>query len=86
MEMPQKIYKKMMWRAMLTILIIGIALVGSLIYVAFYSTGLNIFQDIVVVIVALIIAVVIISILWMLWWMPYMDKNFNPEKWPRRKK
>jgi hypothetical protein len=54
-------------RVIATILIIAVFLAGSLLYVAFYSTGYGIFQKIVIVLVALIVAVALISILWVAW-------------------
>jgi uncharacterized membrane protein YdbT with pleckstrin-like domain len=77
----QKNFKTgMMYGAILTVLIVAAALVGSLIYVAFYANGLSLFQSVVIIIVVLAIAFTLVSILWMVWWMPYMTK-FNAKEW-----
>ncbi len=61
-----------MWRAIPTILIIALAFIGSLVYVAFYATGLSVWQQIIIVVVTLIAAMVVVAILWIIWWMPYV--------------
>ena len=56
----------MVWRTVLTVLVLAGALVGSLWYVAFggkFST----FQGFVVVLIAFIIAIAIVSIVWITW-------------------
>ncbi len=50
-----------------TILILTAALVGSLIYVAFYAVNYTVFQKIVVVIVSFIVAMAAVAILWIVW-------------------
>src|SRR2546426_8970088 len=50
--------------AALTVLILTIALVAPLVYVAFYATNYTFFQKIVVVLVSLILAVVAVGVMW----------------------
>ena len=57
----------MVWRIVLTIITMAGFLIGSLIYVAFYTSGFSLFQKIVVVLVALILAGTIVSIAWVTW-------------------
>ncbi len=56
----------MVWRTVLTVLVLAGALVGSLWYVAF-ETKFSLFQQLVVVLIAFIIAIAIISIVWITW-------------------
>ncbi len=84
METLQKrLYKDMMVGGIVTVLIIAFALVGSMMYVAFFSQGLSIVQDVVIVLTILIVAIVVIAVLWMFWWMTYMDKHFSEKDWPK---
>lgn len=80
----QMIFRGFMWGGIVTVLIIGAALVGSLIYIAFFAHGFNVLQDVVVVLVSLIVAAVLVSIMWMLWWMPHMPKNMN--EWKKKQR
>lgn len=50
-----------------SVLLPALVLIGSLIYVAFYSSGYSLFQKIVIVIIALIVICAAESILWMAW-------------------
>jgi cation transporter-like permease len=59
--------KGLVARIVLTIITVSAFLVGSLIYVAFYTDGFTLFQKIVAVLVALILAVTIVSIAWVTW-------------------
>ncbi len=59
--------KGLVWRIVLTIITLSAFLVGSLVYVAFYTGGFTLFQKIVVVLVALIIAVTIVAVAWVSW-------------------
>ncbi len=59
--------KGLVWRIVLTIITLAGFLAGSLIYVAFYTSGFDLFQKIVVVLVALIISVTIVAIAWVTW-------------------
>lgn len=71
----------MVSRIIVTIITLAGFLVGSLIYVAFYTSGFTFFQKTVVVLVALIIAVTIVAVAWVTWagrrgmirgeWMPW---------------
>ena len=73
--------KGMVSRIVLTIITLAGFLVGSLIYVAFYTSGFDLYQKTVVVLVALIIAVTIVALVWVTWagrrgmirgeWMPW---------------
>ena len=73
--------KGIVWRIVVTIITLAAFLAGSLVYVAFYTSGFSPFQKIVVVLVALIISVTIVSIAWVTWagrrgmirgeWMPW---------------
>ena len=54
----------LMWRIVGTILAFSAFLIGSLIYVGFYTTGFDLGQKIVVVLVALIIAFAAVAIMW----------------------
>lgn len=53
-----------MWRIVGTILAFSAFLIGSLIYVGFYTTGFDLGQKIIVVLVALIIAFAAVAIMW----------------------
>ena len=75
MDEREMMYRSMMWRVILTLLIVGVALVGSLGYVAFYATGFSLFQSVVLVLIALIIAGLLVSIIWMVGWSRYMNKK-----------
>jgi len=59
--------KGMLERIILTIVTVAGFLIGSLIYIAFYTEGYNLFQQIAVFLVALILAITIVSILWVTW-------------------
>lgn len=66
--MPQKINpKEMVGRIVFTITVAALFLIGSLLYVGFYSAGYTLLQKIIVVIVALVIAWAIIAISWITW-------------------
>ena len=54
----------LMARAVLSIVTLAAFLVGSLIFVGFYTSGYDLFQKIVVVLVAMIIAIAALAILW----------------------
>ncbi len=87
MEQPGKMFKKMVGKIIATVLIGSIALIGSLLFVAFYANGFSIFQKIIVVIAVLIAACALISILWILWWAPYMKqmKSWRAKDWEQWK-
>src|SRR2546426_1854253 len=53
--------------AAITVLILAIALVAPLVYVAFYATNYTFFQKVVVVLVSLILAVAPGAGMWVLW-------------------
>ena len=57
----------MMLRIIGTIIVFTGFLVGSLIYVGFYTGGYSLGQRIIVVLVALILAIAVIAIMWVTW-------------------
>lgn len=57
----------MVWRTVLTVLVLAGALVGSLWYVAFEAKGFTLFQQLVVVLIAFIVAIAVVSIVWITW-------------------
>ncbi len=59
--------KGLLWRTVFTILALASFLIGSLVYVAFYTSGYTLFQKIAVVLIALIAALTVISIIWVTW-------------------
>jgi len=74
MEKLEKWSVGMLWRIIGTIIVFAGFLVGSLVYVGFYSKG-GVFQDFIVVAVALIVALAAIAIMWVTFawrrgWMP----------------
>ena len=56
-----------MARVVLSIITLAAFLVGSLIFVGFYTSGYDLFQKIVVVLVAMIIAFAALAIVWVTW-------------------
>lgn len=75
MDEREKMYKEMMWRSSLTLIIVAGALICSLVYVAFYAISFSIFQKIVIVFITLIVSCVVVSIIWMTGWSKYMNKK-----------
>jgi uncharacterized membrane protein YdbT with pleckstrin-like domain len=67
MEQVDKPAGGMVLRIVGTILVFTAFLVGSLIYVGFYTNGYSLFQKIVVFLVALILAIATIAIMWVSW-------------------
>ncbi len=67
MEQVDKAASGMVLRIVGTILVFTAFLVGSLIYVGFYTSGYTLFQRIVVVLVALILATATVAIMWVSW-------------------
>ena len=57
----------LMLRVILSILILAGFLVGSLIYVGFYTDGFSTLQKIISVLVAMIIALTILAVVWVTW-------------------
>ena len=64
MEKVENMTRSVVWRIIGTIITLAAFLIGSLIYVGFYTVGYSLGQRIVVVLVALIIAIAAISIMW----------------------
>lgn len=73
-ELFKSMYRSMMLRTVVTVLVGCAALIGSLLYVGFYAAGFSLFQKIIVVIIALIVAGAVISIVWMAGWASYADR------------
>src|SRR5947209_8868150 len=64
MEKVEKMATGLMWRIIGTILAFSAFLIGSLIYVGFYTSGFDLTQKVIVVLVALIVAFAAIAIMW----------------------
>ena len=67
MEKARNMASGLMWRVIFSILIVTAFLVGSILYVAFYTRGYSLFQQLAVVLVALILAFAGLAILWVTW-------------------
>lgn len=78
MEKTTKMYRFMLWRGIATMFVVGILLIGALIYVGFYANGYSVAQKVIVVLIALIIGALAVSTLWMLWMKEGM-KRFKKE-------
>ena len=78
--MPQRFNQgELMARVVATIIIGVVFVVGSLLYIAFPGSALDVFQKIVVFIVAVIIAWAIIALIWISW---ASKRGFmNPQRW-----
>jgi hypothetical protein len=50
-----------------TIVTLAVFLIGTLIYVGFYTNGYSLFQKIVVFLVGFILAIAVVSIMWVAW-------------------
>ena len=82
-EKTLKDWSKVALGAAFTVLILAIALVAPLIYVAFYATQYSFFQKVVVVLVSLILAGAAIAVMWIIWagrrgYMRSWSHNHNP--------
>ena len=69
--------------AAITVLILTIALVAPLVYVAFYAANFDPFQKIVVVLVSLILGVAAVAVMWIVWagrrgFMRSWSRSHNP--------
>jgi hypothetical protein len=78
LERVEGVARGMFWRIVGTILIVTGFLVGSLIYVGFYTAGFSLGQRIIVVLVAFILAIAAISIMWLTW---ADRRGWIPRKW-----
>jgi hypothetical protein len=67
MKTAHEMRSGLMLRAILSILIFAGFLVGSLIYVGFYTDTFNTIQKIISILVAMIIALTILAIVWITW-------------------
>jgi VIT1/CCC1 family predicted Fe2+/Mn2+ transporter len=70
----KSMYRNMLWRTVVTVLVGCFALIGSLLYVGFYAIGLSLLQKIIIVLVALIAAGAVITLVWMTGWSQYVGK------------
>jgi len=57
----------LMLRVILSILIFAGFLVGSLVYVGFYTEGFSTLQKVISILVAIIIAFTILAVVWVTW-------------------
>jgi hypothetical protein len=64
MEKEDHMPRGLVARAVLSIVTLAAFLVGSLIFVGFYTSGYDLLQKVVVVLVAMIIAIAALAILW----------------------
>jgi uncharacterized membrane protein YdbT with pleckstrin-like domain len=67
MEQVDRAARGMVWRIIGTILTLTAFLVGTLIYVGFYTDGYSLFQKIVVFLVGFILAIAVVAIMWVAW-------------------
>lgn len=67
MKTAHEMRSGLMLRVILSILIFAGFLVGSLIYVGFYTDTFNTVQKIISILVAMIIALTILAIVWITW-------------------
>jgi len=67
MERVHEMRSGLMLRVILSILIFAGFLVGSLIYVGFYTESFSTLQKIISILVAMIIAFAILAIVWVTW-------------------
>ena len=78
MARTEGVARGFMWRIVGTIITFAAFLVGSLVYVGFYTSGFSFGQRIVVVLVALIIAFAAVAIMWVSW---AGRRGWIPGKW-----
>ena len=78
MQKMEGMARGMIMRIIGTIVIFTGFLVGSLVYVGFYTGGYSLGQRIIVVLVALIIAIAAIAIMWVTW---ASRRGWIPRKW-----
>ena len=67
MEHVEKTARGMIARIIGTIVTLAVFLIGTLIYVGFYTNGYSLFQKIVVFLVGFILAIAVVSIMWVAW-------------------
>ncbi len=67
MEPAVRTAQGLLWRIVFTIIVLSAFLVGSVVYVAFYAKGFNLFQQFAVFFVGFIVAVAVVAILWLTW-------------------
>lgn len=70
-------WRGMRWRASLTVLMVTAWLVFILLFAAFWSDGLNLFQSIVVFFASLILLVGGIGALWAAWGMRFAGTDWE---------
>jgi hypothetical protein len=81
LERVEGVARGIFWRIVGSIVIVTGFLVGSLIYVGFYTAGYSLGQRIVVVLVAFIIAIAALSIMWLTW---AQRRGWFPRQWTNR--
>lgn len=67
MERVDSMARGIFWRIVGTIVLAAGFLIGSLVYVGFYTGGYSLGQRIIVVLVGFILAIAAISIMWLTW-------------------
>ena len=67
MERVHEMRSGLMLRVILSILILAGFLVGSLVYVGFYTVSFSTLQKVISILVAMIIAFTILAIIWVTW-------------------
>jgi hypothetical protein len=67
MDQVDKTGRGLVGRIIGTVITFTAFLVGTLIYVGFYTSGYSLFQKIVVFLVGFILAVAVIAIMWIAW-------------------
>jgi uncharacterized membrane protein len=67
MEKEREMRRGLMLRVILSIITLSAFLIGSLIYVGFYTDGFSLGQRIIVVLVAIILAITALSVMWVTW-------------------
>lgn len=67
MEQVDRAAGGILWRIVATILTLTAFLVGTLIFVGFYTDGYTLFQKIVVFLVGFILSIAAVSIIWVAW-------------------
>jgi len=67
MEQVDKTAGGIVSRIIGTILTLAAFLVGTLIYVGFYTNGYSLFQKIVVFLVGFILAIAVVAVMWVAW-------------------
>ncbi|HET7405374.1 MAG TPA: hypothetical protein VFJ63_04580 [Candidatus Bathyarchaeia archaeon] len=67
LEQVERVSGGVLWRIIATILTLTVFLVGTLIFVGFYTDGYTLFQKIIVFLVGFILSIATVSIIWVAW-------------------